>query len=483
MLKHSIIKSVRFTVGLSILCSLFIFSTGMAQQESESVYDNSWALLVGVNTYPHLPPEFRLNYAINDVDALSTLLVEKFGFSQENIIVLRDGEATQKNILDQLSDLSDTRRIGQKDRVLVFFSGHGQTVPLRNSGEMGFLIPYDAKVDLSDVTNPSQYYKSCIGMDELKRRSSAIPAKHVLFLVDACYSGLAASTRSPQQVPITIKARAKLPVRHVITAGLRGEQVVEKPEWGHGAFTYKLLEALDTGGADFNDDSVTTGSELAQYLRGVVPNLTEGQQTPHQGRFEGEGEFLFMSADAQPPGDSESPRIEFIEPPELRGKRRNLQIQLTGDPIKIVGLATDNVGVENVLVDSHKVSLTPAADAETRKGFEIVGAPDDKTVRFEYEVAANDKRPDVEIQAVDTAGNRETLSVRLTPPGKGTLFVKTKPMGAKIYVDGEYHGESPKRVKNLSAGKHNIRLVLGEREYKKVVTIRAGATEKLIPPW
>ena len=150
-MKRNVTRLFGFIVGLSILHSSLFLSTATAQKAIPSLYRASWALLVGVNKYPHLPPRFQLNYAVNDVDALAQLLIEEFDFPKNNITVLKDEQATQKHILDQLSNLADTKRIGKDDRVLVFFSGHGQTVLLPTGGEMGFLIPYDAQVDLSDV--------------------------------------------------------------------------------------------------------------------------------------------------------------------------------------------------------------------------------------------------------------------------------------------------------------------------------------------
>ena len=481
MARNYVVKLVILTVGLFILYNSLPF----AQQEAASFYRTSWALLVGVNKYPHLPPKFQLNYAVNDVEVLAKLLIERFEFPKDNITILKDEQANQKNILDQLSDLANTQKIGKNDRVLVFFSGHGQTLPLPSGGEMGFLIPHDAEVDLSDVKNPAQYYKSCIGMDELNRRSLAIPAKHLLFIVDACYSGLAADFQRglDLETPGFLQKVAKLPVRQIITAGLKGEQVIEKPQWGHGAFTYKLLEALRTGASDWNNDSVTTSDELATYLRNVVPKIAP--QTPHHGRFAGEGEFLFVHAEALPT-DTEPPHIELIEPPNLRVTGRSVQIKPTGSTLKIVGRATDNVGVVSILVDGEAISFVDAVDG-TERSFEIIEAPtspNNRTVHFEAEIVVSSEKPrEVKVQAVDVAGNRNTVSLDLLPPGKGRLLVKTIPMGSKIYVDGKFIAYADKVIKNLPAGKRKVRLVLGERVHEAVITIRDGATEKLNHSW
>jgi len=261
----------------------------------ESPYRTSWALLIGINKYKHLPADYQLNYAVNDVKALKEILIERYQFPESNIITLIDDQATQQRIKSAMGQLADLNKIKKDDRVLIYFSGHGQTVPLQDGGEMGYIIPYDANVDISNADNPSAYFTTCLGMDELRRLSLLIPAKHVLFLMDACYSGLAVSNRSGLKptLPSYLSKIASLKSRQIITAGMKGDKSYENPDWGHGAFTYKLLEALRTGAADENSDGVITGIELATHLRNVVPNISPNQ-TPQYGYFEGEGEFMFL---------------------------------------------------------------------------------------------------------------------------------------------------------------------------------------------
>jgi uncharacterized caspase-like protein len=270
-----------------------------AEISPEPTYRTSWALLVGVNTYPHLPAQYQLNYAVNDVQELKEVLIEQYQFPRENITILTNEQATHENLRQVMGQFADPDQVGLNDRVLVYFSGHGQTVNLPQGGEIGFILPYDAKVNPQEVNNPSPYYTTCLGMDELKRLSDLIPAKHVLFLMDACYSGLAISGTKglKPSIPHYLDTVAKLRARQMITGGLAGEQATEKSEWGHGAFTYKLLEALRTGVADTNQDGVITGLELAGHLRNVVPKIAP--QTPQFGYFEGEGEFLFLREDSE----------------------------------------------------------------------------------------------------------------------------------------------------------------------------------------
>jgi hypothetical protein len=85
--------------------------------------------------------------------------------------------------------------------------------------------------------------------------------------------------------------------RQIITAGGGGEQVIERDEWQHSAFTKNLLEGLESWDADYNKDGCITADELSTYLRENVTEDSDFQQTPQDGRFRnsGGGEFVFFS--------------------------------------------------------------------------------------------------------------------------------------------------------------------------------------------
>jgi len=269
----------------------------------DTIYRTGWAVVVGVNKYPDLPAQFQLNYAVSDADAVAELIKKKFGFEESNVTILKDAQATKQGIMNALNYLTDPKRVKKDNCVLIYFSGHGQTVPLPEfggGGNMGYLVPYDAQIDLSEEPNMSQYDQYCIGMDELNKKGLQIPAKHVIFIVDACYSGLILEAQRglDPQTSDFVKKVASVSVRQIITAGGKEDQASENPTIGHGLFTYKLLQGLESGIADDNSDGVITGSELGNYLRGVVPK-ENARQIP-QFRMKGEGEFMFLAQETKP---------------------------------------------------------------------------------------------------------------------------------------------------------------------------------------
>ena len=173
--------------------------------------------------------------------------------------------------------------------MLIFFAGHGVTNDLPDGGEMGYILPIDGKRD--------KLFATSIPMEDMKRISSMSQSKHMLFLIDACYGGLAAtgarglSSTTPNFIDKITSDKS----RQIITAGGRGEQVIEKSEWGHSAFTMNLIRALKDGKADYSEDGIITAAELGIYLNEKVTIDSENQQTPQYGRMTSqEGEFVFV---------------------------------------------------------------------------------------------------------------------------------------------------------------------------------------------
>jgi len=252
----------------------------------DDIYDDSWAVIIGIDKYQNLS---NLDYAVEDAVAVKDMLINKFDYPEENVKLLINEDANKSNIVKIISDVS--LKAGENDRILVFYAGHGETMPLPDGGEMGYLVPIDG--------NQNNLLASAIPMDDLKRFSNVSKAKHMLFLVDACYGGLAAvGSRGlePSKTPNYIEKITNIKSRQIITAGGKDEKVFEKSEWGHSAYTKNLLSALEDGYADSNGDGYITADELGDYLSEKVSIDSENQQTPQSRRLTShEGEFIFIA--------------------------------------------------------------------------------------------------------------------------------------------------------------------------------------------
>ena len=253
----------------------------------DDIYDDSWAVIIGIDKYKYSD---QLNYAVNDAEAVKDMLISKFDYPEENIRYLVDDEATLSKIKLALDDISTSA--DENDRVLVFYSGHGETQKNNDGTETGYIIPVEGRQE--------KPYATGLAMDDILRTCQMSNAKHMLFLMDACYSGLMTENvkglSKPQEKGYLSKV-ANEKARQIITAGGGGEQVIERDEWQHSAFTKNLLAGLDNWESDTDEDGYVTADELGTYLRKSVTEDSDFQQTPQKGRFRnsGGGEFVFFS--------------------------------------------------------------------------------------------------------------------------------------------------------------------------------------------
>jgi len=244
------------------------------------MYRESWAAVIGIDDYSEWP---KLRYAVNDAEAIRELLVSRFRFKPENVFTLTNQEASREGILSLLGDrLADTNMVKRDDRVFVFFAGHGTTRRLPSGRDLGYIVP--AKADLTN------YQGQSISMTNFQDIAEAIPAKHVFFVMDSCYSGLGLTRGGRMQN--YLKEITRRTARQMLTAGGADQEVADGGPNGHSIFTWTLMQALE-GKGDLNEDGYITASELAAYVTPVVSSLS--RQTPAFGNLpasEG-GEFVF----------------------------------------------------------------------------------------------------------------------------------------------------------------------------------------------
>jgi hypothetical protein len=265
------------------------------------LYDRSWAVIVGISAYE--PGSYHLPNARRDAEEMARVLRESFGFDE--VHTLYDQEASDGEILSWLRDRLP-HETHENDRVVFFFAGHGATQPGEEEGtKRGYLVPHNARVG---------QYADYVDMRELRDACALIPAKHILVILDTCFSGIAAvATRDEPQrsgAPLSDAYLRRITTgraRQVLTAGRSDERAADsgvRP--GHSAFTGALLDALE-GRADQNCDGLITAVDLASYVCPRVSRETavagEAGQTPFFGRLDvrGEGDFVFLLPGAEGP--------------------------------------------------------------------------------------------------------------------------------------------------------------------------------------
>ncbi|MHA4868457.1 polysaccharide deacetylase family protein [Duganella sp. PWIR1] len=263
----------------------FKVTKGGAQPEPEKIavstgYANSYAVVIGINDYQKWP---KLQYAVQDAKAIRETLVSRFGFASERVFTLTNGEATRNNILAVFHDKLAEAKLKKDDRIFVFFAGHGATRQLSSGRNLGYIIPADS--------DPQQVSVDAIPMTDLQNIAESLNAKHVLFVMDACYSGLGLTRGGGSNA--FLRDNARRIGRQMLTAGGADQMVADGGPGGHSVFTWTLLQALN-GKADLNGDGLITGTELAAYVAPAVASVS--QQTPAFGSLPGSegGEFVFQ---------------------------------------------------------------------------------------------------------------------------------------------------------------------------------------------
>lgn len=306
-----------------------------SQSRLKSLYRRSFALVIGINEYPHLPKEKWLQFAEQDAKDFAALLIQSYGFGKADVHLLLGKDANRDGILDALSDLSDTNLIQRDDRVIVYFSGHGQTVRNGTNGDVGFLIPSSATVNLADVDNPRQYSATCLSMRDVWEKLSLSPAKHTLLIADACYGGLVLPKGLSNELIASELARS---ARMALTAGGKGEEAIEDPALGHGIFTYKLLEELKSRAAAGQPFLI---SELYGSLAASVGSASHGAMNPQLGSDQTEGQIVFAPVeDVRLPFSAREARDLYYKNDFARALPMFEQLAARNDADGLAGLAS-----------------------------------------------------------------------------------------------------------------------------------------------
>jgi len=242
-------------------------------------YGNSWAIVIGINDYAKWP---KLQYAVRDAQEVRQTLIDKFNFSPERVLTLKNGEATRTGILAAFHDKLAHGGIQKNDRIFVFFAGHGATRKLSSGRDLGYIVPVDS--------DPNQFATDAIPMTEIQNIAESLSAKHVLFVMDSCFSGLGLTRGGSNAF---LRENAKRIGRQMLTAGGTDQLVADGGPNGHSVFTWTLLQGL-AGKADLNGDGFITATELAAYVAPAVSNVSS--QTPAFGSLPGSegGDFVFQ---------------------------------------------------------------------------------------------------------------------------------------------------------------------------------------------
>lgn len=196
----------------------------------------SIALVIAIGAYPN-HPGYELPAAKVDGDNLERFLVVDQKFDE--VIMLRDGDATVGNIDYFLDDYIPNRAggFGNKARILIAFSGHGR--PDTGAQQAAFLLGA-----IDDVNGTDNVYL----MERFSRsvQKLATVSFHVLTLVNACYGGSFFTSATPGGDP----DKMSLPGSYAMTAGSTDREVPSLDAKRGSLFFDLVVDGVQRGWAD-----------------------------------------------------------------------------------------------------------------------------------------------------------------------------------------------------------------------------------------
>jgi hypothetical protein len=260
----------------------------------EPPFNRSYALLLGVSNYKYMK---KLSLVNDDLKKMQEFLLSR-GF---HVVRVQDEKLTLASVRSPQEYFAT--KINPEDRLLVYFAGHG--VPREEGGRhRGYLALINAP---ASGVSPGD----AIAMDDFVAWTRRITAKHLLVLLDACFSGLAVRgfdvevrggpgpQPQSQPDPKALYRLSTAPGRYLLMAGNEKQQSIASSKWTGGLFTHGVLQGLG-GLADTQRDGFVTTRELYPWLRQYVETQAEGAGTTLTPLIKdlgpdgsSEGEFVF----------------------------------------------------------------------------------------------------------------------------------------------------------------------------------------------
>lgn len=227
------------------------------------------ALCVGINQFKNYP-QATLQGCVNDAHDMVSILKTFLGFTDADITVLTDTQATKANIMAKLGSMVSDARAGKLNYLVFSMSSHGTQVPDRNGDEPDHYDEAFCPTDLAQKGNQWDPNHLIID-DELHDLLVTLPPNVLVEgFLDTCHSGSGFRTvdmlldRRARFIPpptfeALIEVEGRQPrglakrllqkgiIHHILWAGCRDNQTSADANIGgtwHGAFTYFLCKEI-----------------------------------------------------------------------------------------------------------------------------------------------------------------------------------------------------------------------------------------------
>jgi Caspase domain len=199
-----------------------------------------WALVVGIASFS----DARLNLKFTNKDATSMAALLKdpaYGkFATDHVKLIADTDATTVNVRAGLNWLA--RNATQNDLAVIYIATHGTSRDQDTAGA-NYMVTFD-----TDVKSQDGLYSTAIPLVEISNVvRTRLRALKAVVILDTCHSQGALS--QTVTVPASLSPQMADHIREgtgrfVMGASQVEESSYESPKYGHGLFTYYLLQAM-----------------------------------------------------------------------------------------------------------------------------------------------------------------------------------------------------------------------------------------------
>ena len=271
-----------------------------------SEFKRNLAVVIGINNYQNGID--KLNTAVPDAVAIAEILQNIYNYElihpDFSSGVMVNQYATKDKLKTLLTAILPNKiKPTKSDRLIFYFAGHGIA---RNTDDepQGFLVPQDANMKRQD---------SLLRMSDVHDWLAELECKHLLVILDCCFAGAFRWASYRKLIPIANKITKahydrfiRFPAWQVLTSASHDQEALEflnnrdiEQNKKHSPFAAGLIEALQQGKGDINNNGVIIATELYQYLRDYVEKNSKDRQTPgfFPLRKHDRGEYLFKLPD------------------------------------------------------------------------------------------------------------------------------------------------------------------------------------------
>lgn len=234
------------------------WASGCEDDSAFKSMGTNYALIIAVGKYrdSKINP---LNYAENDAREIYRVLTgPRTGlFKPENVTILINEEATEKNIKFKFDDMV-LKADSKEDLFFVFYAGHGFTYP---NGSDTYWLSYDTMVGNEEG---NRIKSTAFSNLTLATKIADIEADTIVFFVDACFSsGMVAKPTAIRGLDSYLGSGKDYVI---ITSSQADQTSIESPRLKHGLFSYFLIKGL-SGEADIASDGFVGIEEIWPFVK------------------------------------------------------------------------------------------------------------------------------------------------------------------------------------------------------------------------